>query len=240
MSKNDSLSEWERVFAAAAYLQQLLPDAVLVGGTAAAVYAAQRLSVGADHVLTDLKSRFDQVLGELESVAGWETARVNRPVLILGSLDGIETGTRQLIRRKPLETQQIEHAGLKITLPTSAEMLRIKASSILKRNATRDYLNFAALAERLGTPATARALERLDELYRQPRGESALQQLQVQLANPLPYDLEQANPSEYKRVDAKWHDLAVVRRTCGRCATGAFDLVEQWKIERESNLELGG
>ena len=92
------------MFAAAAHFQHLLPDAVLVGGTAAAVYAAQRLSVGADHVLTDLKSRFDQVLGELESVAGWETAGVNRPVLFLGSLDGIGTGIRQLIRREPLET----------------------------------------------------------------------------------------------------------------------------------------
>ena len=92
------------MLAAAAHLQQLLSDAVLVGGTAAAVYAAHRLSVDANHVLTDLKSRFDQVLGELESVAGWETARVNRPVLILGSLDGIETGTRQLIRREPLLT----------------------------------------------------------------------------------------------------------------------------------------
>ncbi|ATE60096.1 hypothetical protein CCZ27_09165 [Thauera sinica] len=34
---------------------------------------------GADHVLTDLRLRFDEVLAQLESVAGWKTARVQRP-----------------------------------------------------------------------------------------------------------------------------------------------------------------
>jgi hypothetical protein len=54
-------------------LQQLLPDAVLVGGTAAAAHAGHRFSRDADHILTDLRTRFDQVLAELESVAGWKT-----------------------------------------------------------------------------------------------------------------------------------------------------------------------
>ena len=35
---NDSLPEWERVLSAAAHLQRIVPDAVLVGGTATAVY----------------------------------------------------------------------------------------------------------------------------------------------------------------------------------------------------------
>ena len=48
---------------------------------------------------------------QLESVAGWKTARVQRPVQILGSLDGILTGVRQLIRSKPLETQTIAGRG---------------------------------------------------------------------------------------------------------------------------------
>jgi len=70
-----------------------LPEAVLVGGTASAA--------------------FDQVLAELESVAGWKTARVQRPVQILGSLDGIDTGVRQLIRDEPLETTKVEIRGQK-------------------------------------------------------------------------------------------------------------------------------
>jgi hypothetical protein len=108
------------------------------------------------------------VLAELESVAGWKTARINRPVQIVGSLDGIETGIRQLIRDEPLETTNVQHQGQFITLPTAAEILRIKAALIIKRNATRDYLDFVALAERLGEVATVSALERFDELYLSP------------------------------------------------------------------------
>jgi len=91
------------VFAAAARLQELVPDAVLVGGTAAAFHAGHRVSFDDDHVVVDLCSRFDEVLSALEDTDGWVTARVKRPVLILGSLDGIETGIRNLIRTRPLE-----------------------------------------------------------------------------------------------------------------------------------------
>jgi hypothetical protein len=147
---NDILPEWERVLSAAAHLQRILPGAVLVEGSAAAVYAGHRLSTDADHVLTDLRKRSDQVLADLEAVAGWKTARIRRPVQILSSLDGIETGVQQLIREQPLETTQIEYQGQTITLPTEAEMLRIKAVLILQRNATRDYLDFVALADHMG------------------------------------------------------------------------------------------
>ena len=141
------LPDWELVLSAAARLQRILPDAVLVGGTASAIHAAHRFSRDADHVLTDMRSRFDDVLKDLESVAGWKTARVQRPVQILGSLDGIETGVRQLIRDEPLQTTVVEFdGGRRITVPTEAEILRIKGVLILKRNATRDYLDFVALA----------------------------------------------------------------------------------------------
>ena len=103
---NDILPDWEQVLASAAQLQRILPGAVLVGGSAASVYAAHRLSTDADHVLTDLRQRFDQVLAELEAVAGWKTARVKRPVQILGNLDGIETGVRQLIRDEPMGAEK--------------------------------------------------------------------------------------------------------------------------------------
>jgi hypothetical protein len=158
MSKpTQPLPDWEQVLTSAAHLQKLFPDAVLVGGTASALAAGHRVSLDADHVLTDLRARFDEVLAELESVAGWRTARVQRPVQIPGSLDGIETGVRQLIRQEPLDTRQVQHQGLTITVPTDAEMLRIKAVLILKRNATRDYLDFVAMQDRLGEAATVEA-----------------------------------------------------------------------------------
>ena len=149
----DSLPPWDDVLSAAARLQEIVPHAVLVGGTAAAVDARHRFSRDADHVIPDLRERFDAILAELESVAGWRTARVNRPVLILGSLNGIETGIRQLIRDTPLETQEVEAAGVRLRLPTPAEIVRIKAVLILRRNATRDYVDLAALADHLGPAA---------------------------------------------------------------------------------------
>ena len=222
---NDTLPDWEYVLASAAHLQRILPDAVLVGGSASVVYAAHRLSTDADHVLTNLQPRFDQILAELESVAGWKTARVRRPVMILGSLDGIETGVRQLIRSDPLETVRIEYRDEKITVPTEAEILRIKGVLILKRNATRDYLDFAALADHLGVEKTVEALRTFDRLYPQPNDESALQQLQIQLAHPLPYDLEELNLSEYKNLDLRWRNWQNVQTACADAATLIFDCI---------------
>ena len=222
---NDSLPEWEEVLSSAAHLQRILPNTVLVGGTAASVYATHRLSTDADHVLTDLHQRFDDVLAELESVAGWKTARVRRPVLILGSLDGIETGVRQLIRDVPLETAEIEHKGEKITVPTEAEILRIKAVLILKRNATRDYLDFVALADYIGEEKVVDALRSFDDLYPQPNEESALQQLQIQLAQPLPFDLEELNLDEYKNLAQRWRSWQNVKASCADVATLIFDRI---------------
>ena len=165
------------------------------------------------------------VLKQLESVAGWRTARVARPVMILGSLDGIETGVRQLTRRRPLETTSFSAHGVAVTIPTPAEILRVKGVLILRRNATRDYLDFAALADRLGAEATASALAPFDELYPQDNGESALQQLQAQLANPLPHDLEGTNLSGYKNLAPRWHDWQAVKDVCAQAATATFDHV---------------
>lgn len=219
------LPDWEQVLFAAAHLQRIVPDAVLVGGTASALHAKHRISLDADHVLTDLSRRFEDVLAQLESVAGWKTARVQRPVLILGSLDGILTGVRQLIRKKPLETQRMQWHGHIIVLPTTAEMIRIKAILILRRNATRDYLDFVALADKLGAKAAADALRSLDRLYPQPTRESPLQQLLVQLADPLPFDLEEPRLDEYRRLAPRWRNWKVVRAACARCAASLFDLV---------------
>src|SRR3954464_5139388 len=89
---NDELPEWDRVLSAAAHLQRLLPDAVLVGGTASAAFAKHRLSQDADHVIGDLRQRFDEILTQPESVADWKTARVKRPVLILAVSMGSRLG----------------------------------------------------------------------------------------------------------------------------------------------------
>jgi hypothetical protein len=233
MPQNTSLPDWEQVLSAAARLQKLLPDAVLVGGTASAIHARHRFSRDADHVLPDLRGHFDEILTQLESVAGWKTARVQRPIQILGSLDGIETGIRQLIRAQPLETTVVNFGGQAITVPTREEILRIKSALILKRNATRDYLDFVALADQLGDEKTANALRTFDQLYPQPNEESALQQLQIQLANPLPYDLEETRLTEYKNLAPKWQHWKTVQAACKHCATAVFDRVAASEQKRD-------
>ena len=219
----DALPEWERLLSSAARLQKILPSAVMVGGSAAAIHARHRFSRDADHVVTDMSQRFDEILAELECVAGWKTARVRRPVMILGSLDGIDTGIRQLIRKRPLETIRMRCEGHELTVPTMAEILRIKGVLILKRNATRDYLDFVALSEAMGDMAVVAALQGLDDLYPQPNGQSALQQLQIQLAKPLPYDLEGPRLSEYKSLVSRWHDWSKVEAVAARIADLILD-----------------
>lgn len=236
MSKSTApLPDWELVLSSAARLQRILPDAVLVGGTASALHAGHRFSRDADHVLVNLSVRFDQVLAQLESVAGWKTARVQRPVQILGSLDGIETGVRQLVREGPLETMVLDHRGARLTVPTMNEILRIKGVLILKRNATRDYLDFVALADGMGDERLVQALQSFDKLYQQDNGESPLQQLQAQLASAVPYDLEGTELSEYKNLVPRWHDWNVVKAACAHISTVIFDGVCDLAADRSDD-----
>lgn len=96
---------------------------------------------------------------------------------------------------------------------------------ILKRNATRDYLDFVALADHMGADGVAKALQSFDRLYLQSNGESPLQQLQVQLANAVPYDLEETELSEYKSLAPRWHEWAVVKAACSHMSIVIFDRV---------------
>jgi len=236
MSNGELLPDWERVLSAAVHLQQLVPGATLVGGTAAALYAQHRQSVDADHIVPDLQQRFDDVLANLESVAGWKTARINRPVQILGSLDGIETGIRQLVRKTPLETTTVKVGSLSIRLPTEAEMLRIKGVLVLRRNAARDYIDVAALSSHLGQAGSHEALRPFDALYPQPSGESALMQLQVQLADPRPFDLDDVNLKEYKGIKKEWSDWEAVKEQCRELALDVFRIHNRKPSERDDSL----
>ncbi len=233
------LPDWDELLSAASRLQQVLPGAVPVGGTASAIHPNYLFSRDADPVQTDLRARFNEVLGDVESVAGWKTARVQRPVLVLGSLDGIETGVRQLIRQEPLETVVVETAGGPITVPSHTEILRIKGVLALKRNATRDYVDFAALAHAIGHDRAAAALERFDDLYPQESGESSLQQLIVQFTSPEPFDLDEQNLPEYKGLEKRWHLWVDVKAECAAVARTIFDHVCETEPALRTTEKLG-
>jgi hypothetical protein len=198
----EELPDWERLLAAERHLQALVPGTILVGGTAAALHAGHRKSLDGDHVLEDLRPRFDEVLAALEAAAGWQTARVQRPVAILGRLDGVMTGLRQLRRTRPLESEIV--SGLRI--PTLAEMARIKAWLLATRNTVRDYLDLVVLLERLGESQIGQAFAPFDDLYAQPTAASATVEVVERLADSAPSDTAEVDLRTYKGLIAPWND----------------------------------
>ena len=203
----------EDVLEKAARLQELVPGAVLVGGTAAALHAHHRESHDHDHVVADLAERFDSILENLEVLGDWSTARVQPGKIILGELGGIETGVRQLLRGRPLESTEVEVRGKRLLVPTAAEILRIKAWLALQRNQTRDYLDIAALADRMGLDEAAGVLRGIDDYYADVnrRPEAVVTQLARQLADPRPRDAEvTAQLASYKALDPRWHEWSAV------------------------------
>lgn len=198
----------------AARLQELIPGAVLVGGSAAAWHAHHRESRDHDHVVADLAERFDSILENLEALGDWSTARVQPGKIILGELGGIETGVRQLLRERPLETVEAEVRGKRLIVPTAAEILRIKAWRALQRNQTRDYLDIAALADRMGLEEAGAVLGGIDAYYADVnrRPEAVATQLVRQLADPQPRDGEViAQLASYKGLDTRWHEWSAVK-----------------------------
>lgn len=223
MSAPERLPDWEALLRAAARLQGVLPDATLVGGTAAALHAGHRRSMDADHVIAGLVGRFDAVLADLEAQVGWHTTRRQRPVMIMGHLDGIMTTVRNLRRSAPLDTCELVTTVGPIVVPTPAEILRIKGWLIVDRNATRDFLDVAAISDALGIEASVRAIAPLDQLYPQADDPGAVrQQLMRQLAAPRPYDLDEVRPNlaEYKGIAPRWAAWDAVERQCADLAVG--------------------
>src|SRR6202050_454426 len=184
--------ELVRVLESAARLQAIVPDAMLVGGSAAALWANHRHSYDHDHVLQDLSDRFDTVLEAIEATDGWVTNRVTPGKIILGELGDIESGVRQLIRSRPLEVTEVElPSGQKLSVPTPEETLRIKGYLIVRRNQVRDYLDVAALSDRYGIRHSGQVLAGIDRYYTDQRGpdaEGVATQLVRQLVAPRPAD----------------------------------------------------
>lgn len=203
----------DAVLDGAARLQELVPGAVFVGDSAAAYHAGHRLSFDHDHVVADLAARYDTVLSTLEALDDWSTARVAGGKLILGELAGIETGVRQMVRRRPLEVEDVPLGHRVLRVPTLEEILRIKAWLVVTRNRTRDYLDAAALSDRIGTHRAGRVLAGIDEFYAEVnrRPEAVATQVARQFADPAPRDPSVTSRlASYKRLDPRWHDWAAV------------------------------
>nr|WP_306239301.1 hypothetical protein [Ornithinimicrobium cryptoxanthini] len=221
------------VLRSAAELQRLVPDAVLVGGTAAAIHAHHRQSFDHDHVLSELAERYAEVLEAVEVSEGWVTSvRASSPPLtLLGSLDGVEAGLRQLRRARPLEVERHDlTSGSALLVPTLPEMLRIKAYLVVQRNATRDYLDTAALSSKIGVDEAVATLADIDTYYedRSRTHGSVLTALVQRLSEPAPRDHRVTGQlATYKGLDKRWHDWAAVVQVCLDIADGILRTVER-------------
>lgn len=213
-----------RVLESAARLQSVVPDAVLVGGSAAALHAGHRDSFDHDHVLADLVDRYEAVLGAVEATEGWATSvRASKPPFtIMGSLDGIEAGLRQMRRIRPLETVEVAvGADAVVVAPSEAEALRVKAFLVVQRNVVRDFLDVVALVGHVGEDTAVSVLSDIDYYYADRSGDpsSVLTSLVIALADPLPRDADVINElPRYKGLDPRWHDWSDVVGACQELA----------------------
>lgn len=216
----------QRVLESAALLQEVVPDAVLVGGSAAALHAGHRVSFDHDHVLADLVDRYETVLEAVEATEGWATSvRASKPPFtIMGSLWGVEAGLRQMRRSRALETCEVDVGdGAVVVAPTAAEALRVKAFLVVQRNVVRDYLDVVALAEHLGLDAAVALLSEIDDYYVDRSGEpgSVLTSLVVALADPNPRDPDVTDElPRYKGLDERYHRWDDVVEVCQSLALG--------------------
>ena len=234
MKKRAEVPDWETLLAHAAALQAKIPSAILVGGTAAAVHARHRFSIDHDHVVRDLANNYEAATRALESIAGWRTNRRVKRKMVLGGVSNIAAGLRNQRRSAPLETTEVSVRGGRIRLPTIEEMLRIKTLLIVDRNATRDYLDVAALSHHIGLKKSALALERMNELYAEFAGEGGdiLTSVLVKLSAPDPYDLTDVDLSEYKGIIAPWNNWSAVQKQCASLAAAMLSLPQRPEQEK--------
>ena len=216
------------------------------GQDAALAVALKAHGVEPVHAFTGTHSK-DQpgsVLEALERMSGWNPSQVGARLLALDDLDGVETGVRSLTRCAPLKVEEKAVGGVKDVVPTRAECLRITAYLALTRNAMRDYLNVAALADKMGPVATAAALETMDAFYPQNNGRGLWSdwivrtQMVKQFREPKPVDLDKVVWAECKAATPPIDSWARVEKILSGLV---MDLLESFlhSLRKESTLSQG-
>jgi hypothetical protein len=137
----------------------------------------------------------------------------------------------ELIREAPLETETIDWHGSRIRIPTRAEMLRIKAALMLRRNATRDYLDFVALGDKLGPDVSAETLVQLGEYRRLVPCWRDWAAVRGACAKPAarPFDLLADIQGRRHGFEMKWSEAPKVSRSM-RIALEDLELEHLWII----------
>ena len=219
MTKTTEIPDWETLLAHAALLQAKKyprPSSWEAPPRPCTPAIAFHLTM-----ITSSKKNYDAAIRALESIAGWHTHRRVKGKMVLGNVNKIAAGLRNQRRSAPLETTEVVvQGGRRLRLPTIEETLRIKTFLVVDRNATRDYLDVAALSHHIGLAKSAAALERMNELYAEFKDEAGdlLTAVVVKLSLPDPYDLTDIDLSEYKGIVAPWNNWRAVQAQCASLA----------------------
>lgn len=205
-----------------------VPGSVALGGTVCALYAQHRLSIDIDFAVKDLAQRFDEVKDHLLELPGWREQRITPPVLILGSLDDVLIGFRQLRRRAPLDTIELKTPDGPLIVPTLEELLRIKAFLAYQRNYTRDYLDFAELSCLLPRNQVLDSLSVLDEKIAWEKQPAVALEIVKSLAACEPRDRDTHGFKTFKFLNPRLSSWEDVQKICRDIASGlAVRLVGQ-------------
>ena len=200
--------------------------------TAAAHHAGHRVSLDDDHVVADLRERFDDVLAALEETSGWVTARVQRPVLILGRLDGARDRGSEPDPPDAARSRSGPRPGI-----ASCGCRRFPRSRASRRgcvcSATPPATIWTSPPWQTGSatvgprPWSRRWIATTPISSARPDGAS-LRRWARQLAEPRPDDLGEVDLISYRRLDRRWHDWQTVVDVCRRVAVRVLDqLVEE-------------
>lgn len=206
--------ELSAIVRAGARAAREVPGAIALGGTVCALYAGHRLSQDIDFGVADLRERFHEVREHLLDVPGWQEATARVPVLILGSMDGIEIGFRQLRRTSLIQTVQIVTSDGPLVVPTLIELLRTKAFLLYSRNVVRDYVDFAELSCLVPDNDVVESLADLDSLFGWEKQPSLIVGLLKALLLVEPADLESHAFEAFKLLSPRLKSWPQVRDRC--------------------------
>jgi len=192
----------DKVIDASIEVQKIIPNAIPTGGTVAAFYAGHRMSYDVDHLMSNLVEEIEDIDLALSKIPGWKVNK-KRNAIILGKIGSIEVGFRQMFRDKPIETVTIKTPKGDWIIPTLEEITRFKAILCCKRGGYRDYMDFAALAEKIGDDGKVVSILMEVANLHSNEGDDIMLEMAKALSDPNPEDMSKVGDS-YKEVSKDW------------------------------------
>jgi hypothetical protein len=151
-----------------------------------------------------LLNNWKEIILDLQTVSGCNGPWPENRWFFKRNLYFIETCTTQMSRSVQLEMTVIQHNGKQMSVPSDAEIFRIKTGLVLTRNSVRDYVDLAVFSAYLGTSRSVEILKDFDRIYLVESERRLMVQLLEMLSSPVPYDLSVTNFDTYEDLTQEW------------------------------------